>query len=55
MTDDDHDAQRAEIRERCRAERERVAAIPDEEWTAQRDAEVHTVRDWAAARRHSAA
>jgi len=49
------DTQRAEIRQRYLAERARIAAVPADQWAAQRDAEVHTVREWAAARRRSAA
>lgn len=52
---DDQDAARAEIRERYQAERARAAAIPADEWAAQRDAEVRTVREWAAARRRNTA
>jgi len=47
MADDhaDDEAARAAIRERYRAERARIAAIPAEEWAEQRDAEVRTVRE----------
>jgi hypothetical protein len=57
MTDDQDavDAQRIELRKRYLAERARVAAVPADEWAAQRDAEVRTVRQAAAARRRSAA
>ena len=56
MADDQDavDAQRTEIRERYLAERARVVAVSADEWAAQRDAEVQTVREWAAARRRDA-
>jgi hypothetical protein len=56
MADDQDavDAQRTEIREHYLVERGRVVAVPADEWAAQRDAEVRTVREWAAARRRSA-
>ncbi|GEM_PF-3345750 len=53
--DDARSAERAEICQRHLAERQRVAAIGDEEWAAERDDEVRLVREWAATQRRSAA
>jgi len=53
--EDRRSAEWAEIHERHLGERERVAAISDQEWAAERDNEVRLVREWAATRRRSAA
>jgi hypothetical protein len=58
MTDEHaaaEDAERAAIRDRYRALRAQLAVLTDEEWAAERDAEVHIVREWAAQLRRSAA
>jgi hypothetical protein len=49
------DAQRAAIRERYRALRAQLAMLTDEEWAAERDAEIRIVRERAAQLQHSAA
>jgi hypothetical protein len=57
MTDEHaaEDAERAAIRDRYRALRAQLAVLTDEEWAAERDAEVHIVRERAAQLRRSAA
>lgn len=55
MIDDQRPTEPAEARDWYQAELARVSAISPEEWTARRDAEVATVREWAAAHRRNAA
>ena len=55
MAGDQHDPQRATVREWFLAEQRRVDAISDSEWAARRDAEVRHIREQVAARRSSAA
>jgi hypothetical protein len=57
MADDQEqqDGERAAIRERYLAARARLDAIGAQELTVRRAAEIRVVRDWAAARRITAA
>src|SRR5262249_38089012 len=58
MTDEHaaaEDAERAAIRDRYRALRAQLAVLTDEEWAAERDAEVHIVHERAARLRRSRA
>ena len=55
MAGNEHDPDRAAVREWFLAEQRRVDAISDDEWAARRDAEVRHIREQVAARRPSAA